>query len=467
MQPKIRLILESMTIFERNRFKKFVASPFFNEDSTLVIINNYLCKRLKRKQSWPEKEVIWRQVANSEYNDVKCRRYLSDLNLLAERFLVVSFREASEELFYTRLLPLLRERDLSKHFVAADRNLKRAQDKRQLQNAGFHLSRFRAEYQDHLFRQKEGLKRSRNINLQAADYHLDLFFIISKLRLYAETLNYTTILNLQIKLPLINLLLSWLPQSPYAENEIVNIWTAVINTFLAEEPEHDFIKLQQLLGEHQQLLSKEELNELYIYVINFAIRKINAGQADYYHSFFKIMMEMIQSGVALYKGSLAPWHYKNLVSAGIRLQKFKEVKDIISNYSKYLPDEYRQNAESYNLAKLLFAEKKYEEVISLLHSVEYQDVFYVLGSKLLLIQTYYERNEYEALDFLIASFAAYLRRTKEIPKARAKQYNLTLKFIQRLLKIAPLENEKRKDLYQKIKASQGVADKAWLLVKCS
>lgn len=458
-----------MTIFERNRFKKFVRSPFFNEDESLVLVNNYLCYRLKRKQSWPSNQTIWQHIhtKSTPYNDTKCRRYLSDLNLLAERFLVVAYRDASDELFYTRLLPLLREKELSKHFQAANRSLKRSQAKQVYQNASYHLSRFRAEYQDHLFRQKEGLKRSRNINLEAADYHLDLFFIISKLRLYAESLNYSTILNLELELPLIEPLLEWLPTSPYQKNEVVCIWMAVIQTFILEPPEQAFIELQQLLKKHRALLTDEEINELYIYVINFAIRKINSGETEYYNAFFSIMMEMIQSGVALYNGNLAPWHYKNLVSAGIRLKRFDEVKDIIHNYSHYLPADYRQNAESYNLAKLLFAEEKYPDVLSLLHTVEYQDIFYVLGSKLLLIQTYFEMEEYEALDSLLASFAAYLRRTKEIPKARARQYMSSLKFVQQLLKIAPLDHKKRQKLYTKIAAHQGVADKAWLLKHCS
>ena len=113
----------------------------------------------------------------------------------------------------------------------------------------------------------------------------------------------------------------------------------------------------------------------------------------------------------------------------------------------------------------IFSKKEWNKVIELLQQVEYDDVFYKLDSKALLLKTYYEMSEWLVLDSLIDSFQILLRRNKEISKQHRSNYLHLVKFVKKLSHLMPDDTAKIEAVRDKIEAAKQVADRGWLLEK--
>ena len=122
LSSKLLSLLKQFSKHELNGFKKFVNSPFHNEQEELshlfAIIDRYFRSTEKEQQKTPlEKEKVWKEIFDAKsYQDVRMRRLCSDLIKLAYSFLsynVYQKDNLSEDL---NLLKALRERSLQKHF---------------------------------------------------------------------------------------------------------------------------------------------------------------------------------------------------------------------------------------------------------------------------------------------------------------------------------------------------------------
>jgi len=124
-----------------------------------------------------------------------------------------------------------------------------------------------------------------------------------------------------------------------------------------------------------------------------------------------------------------------------------------------------QNAYTFNLAKLYFYQKKYDQVLPLLQNVEYTDIFYQLDSKTTLIKVYYELGSYLPLMSLKESFAIMLRRKKLISEQNRINYMNFIRFTMKLFRADVKDQIKLNSLKKAIADSTNVADKGWLLEK--
>ena len=97
--------------------------------------------------------------------------------------------------------------------------------------------------------------------------------------------------------------------------------------------------------------------------------------------------------------------------------------------------------------------------------MSYKDVFDALQGRWLLVKTYYELDEFDALDALIDSFRIFLRRNKSISKSYQKMYLNAIKFLQKIMKI-PYESKGLADkLSIQITECNPIAERRWLLTK--
>ena len=160
-----------------------------------------------------------------------------------------------------------------------------------------------------------------------------------------------------------------------------------------------------------------------------------------------------------------PQHYKNIITNALHVKAFNWVENFIQKYTPLLPPADRDNALTYNLANVYFHKGEYEKVIGQLREVEYQDITYALGSKLMLLRTYYELNEIIPLDSLIDSFRIYLRRNQHISKEVKQQYMNTLRFTRKLLGIARYDQKSKEKIIEQIESCKTLVLKEWLLDK--
>lgn len=497
---KLYQILAVFDAYALNRFRKYVASPFFNEQTLLIQLLEVLSAELRRyKKIKSDKTAIWAMLFDSAvpYSDVKWRRICSDLSKLAEDFIAYEYQSQHVHLatHYYRLKGLL-QHHLPEFYETATENTLRDLAKYPHRNAHYAYEQYHYEVTQHEYKQHQV---SRN-KLRSGNHippllaHLDDFYVCEKLRRYCEWLNDNTVLQTQTQTFLfIEPILQYAAQKVIAlKNSIQNsdaanslpdietskdnehspnidiaivLYYHLIGTLTEPNKSEHFDIAKTLLRQYSHLFPPDEATQLYGYAQNYCARQINAGEEQYVHEVFGLYKESLQKGLIFDNGTLSPWHYKNIVVAGCRLRAFDWVETFISDYQQHLPPEFSGNAYVYNMAKLHFHKGDYNKVITLLQSVEYQDVFYALDSRGMLVKIYYERDEEEALLSLLVSFGVFLRRNKTISATHRVQYNNFLAYTEKIWRTKAGDKERIERLKQQIINTKQIANAKWLLQK--
>ena len=158
-------------------------------------------------------------------------------------------------------------------------------------------------------------------------------------------------------------------------------------------------------------------------------------------------------------------HYKNIIGIGLKVKEDFWVEQFIQNYTQYIVEDKRENAKNYNLAKLYFSQKKYYQVIEQLREVQFANHIYALNGKTILLKTYYELQEYQALDSLIDSFRIYIRRNKLLSNEAKQQHLNLLRFTKKLSGILPRDKISIEKISNQINTCKALAGKNWILEK--
>ena len=467
---KLTSLLSSFSKNELIQFGKYLNSPFFNENQLLIILFDQIRPFLKntpKRQAFPEKAYFWNQLyPATPYNDAQLRRICSDLLKLSYGFMAHQALEKDPVQEQIYILSSLSELKLEKHFNGSARQATVLQQKSGLQNSSFHYKQFLLEQQQHTTIEQTKKKVNSFKNLESADYQLDCFYYTQKLKHYCDALSYKNFLSLEANIKLPGDLLETIESGNYLEEISVQVYYLVMKMLLNPDEESFFHELKTLLGTTTNEFPKSELYTLYVYLSNYCIdTKINKGRSEYFVELFEIFEVLLNKGILFSNGILDPQDYKNIITVGLYIQRFAWVEEFIQRYTQTLPKDNQENALNYNLAKVYFAQQEYAKVIEQLQEVEYRQLIYALGGKLMLLKTYFELKEFLVLDSLIDSFRIYLRRNKHISKEVKQQYLNVLRFVKKLATLAPNDKTGVEKIKKQVNDCKALADKRWILEK--
>ena len=469
LSKKLTSLLASFSKIELTQFKKYLLSPYFNESETLLLLFEQIEQQLRQNQNCKalQKEQVWTSLfKDTAFNDAQLRRICSDLTKLAYHFLSLKKDYKSPLDRSIHLLEIFHDRKLEKHFMSTIKQSEEQARKSKEKGANYHYKKYQLERFRHLNYEQSGEKIDTFENLQQSDYHLECFFIIHKLKHYCDALGYRIFLAMEAEIDLPPGFLEYLEQKNFLQEANIKAYYLVAKMLMHTEEERYFYQLKELLKSQASEFSKEELNTLYIHLNNYCIQeKINIGKSEYFVELFDNFRMLLEQDIMLKNGELVPQDYKNIITVGLHIKEFDWVEDFIQQYTPKLPKDNQENALTYNLAKVYFAQQKYEKVIEQLREVEYQNLFYALGGKLMLLKTYYELKEFLALDSLIDSFRIYLRRNKLISKDVKQKYLNVLRFVKKLSNTTSQDKAAIDKIKKQINECKALADKNWILEK--
>ncbi len=466
MENKLSYTLRSFSKYELNQFRKYILSPFFNENEQLIELYDALLPYLKKQKVIDlDKEDLWLKLyPQKKYNDTRFRRLNSDLLKLAEDFIAYKQYQKNPVVPQLFLIKAIGEHNLPKLQNTNFKQASQLQEKNVYRNAEYYYNEFILQNQKANVKIKK-FERNEKIDVSPIFNNLDYFYIAEKLKFYCEVLNYKEFFQIDYEPPYMNQIFQQLEQLDYENIPAIAMYYRIFLCWTEEENEAHYHQLGELLQKHSEKFPQEEAYMIYSFAQNYCIKKINTGRQEYLREIFKLYQTGLHKRVIFVNGKLSPWDYKNIVTVGIRLKEFEWTEDFINDYKTHLPLEFRENAYTFNLANLYFNQQNYDKVISLLLTVEYQDVFYLLDSKSMLLKTYYETQEDEALYALLDSFKILLMRKKVVsPQIRTNYLNL----IKHTKKLLDLRNGKSHDINTikaELNTDSNIADIGWLKEK--
>lgn len=412
------------------------------------------------KASLPARESIWETIKpGQDYDDQRFRLILSGLLKHLHRFLAITVLD--REPAWEQLLTLRRigEKGMEKYFLQQLKKARKANLARRNQDFEMREYLLESEFTRFLRQNPRQLQPSFDVTHRA----LDRWYLLEKLRLACAALNNQYVVDQEVAPGVLEEINAFYNRRADLRSPLMEVLYRVMRLLSASEDETDgYRMLLNLLDLHSENLRAAELGVIYTYIQNHCIRQINRGNSAYLRELFHIYCRLLELGLLLEHGQLSPWHFKNIMTVALRLKEFDWAETFIQEKVKLISADFRDNARTYNLAKLYFHQGEYSKVKKLLVKVEYEDVFYNLDSKTMLLKVYYEEGEDIALEALARTFLAYLRRNKLVsPDHRIRYSN----FVRTLLKISQLWSPLQEDLQEiaaRLEPGTDHADVAWL-----
>ncbi|HTL81629.1 MAG TPA: hypothetical protein VL651_07985 [Bacteroidia bacterium] len=464
LPDKLSGLISGLTPAELPLFRASLAGKRNATDAKLLALFNSVVKEVRAEENIADRKEHFRKIfAHQRYDDQKFRYLKTDLVTKLESFIARRGFEKDEALYMQVLMGELASRKSVKSYNAWRLSFEEKRKTPKWKDISFYQHQYESDLV-HLAKATDEMKRSGKSNIGEVVEHLDKFYLARKLQLCCEIFNVRNVLAVEHKVFLLEEILGHLKNKSYADVSVIAIYYRILMTLLHSEEEEHFHQLMKLLEKYEKDFSLVELREMYQYVMNYCIKKINLGNIEWTKTLFGIYKTTIANHVLMSEGHLPHLDFKNIVTIGLRLKEFDWVKKFIEENKKFIRAAERQNAYIYNSANLAFNTGDHSRCMKLLQQVEFSDLYYQLDSKSILLKTYFELEETEPFFYHASAFRIFLKRNKLVSEYQRTIYLNLIRYSSQLLRAQG--NPKRiSAIRKKVEANRNIADLNWLLGK--
>lgn len=465
---KLLTILKLLSPADCKRLKDFAHSPYFNKNETILQLLTYL---LSNAPEWKTENVkdekIWEFLyPQKNFDKIAISKLRYKAFLVVEKFLIQKQMEQKPQIQQLGLLEFYADNALMDFYEETCEKTAALQQKEKFQNSNFHyheylivksISRFHTQFQ----------QRSEHPDFEKMDIHLTIFFISQKLENACNSLMRSKIVTTSFQPELLTEILLYLENhSEILTYPVIKVYYHLYKMLKFPENTDFFYFFQQLLPTQEEYFSPKELRNLYSYLRNYCISKINVGEKSFEQALFSVYDEQLKSNWLFDEGNkLYPAKFKNIVVLALRLEKLDWTAHFLEKYTQNLPEESRTETHAYCLAKLFFVQKKYNETLKLLCNADFEDIFFKIDARKLLLQTYYELGEWEGLNNTLNSFRVFLHRDKTISESHKIANRNFLNMLRKLSDILPHEKGEWQKFKEQVLALSPLGERNWLLRK--
>ena len=464
---KLIQVLQSLSPLEMKRFDKFVHSPYFNSHEDTIALFEVLKAYypdfdhpgLDHQEIFTQLYPAKRFQANQIYT---LNKYL--LNLLLD---FLAQEEIENESFLSRDLALKRALYKKQLHKFLPRLIEKSEEKLEshpYRNANFFRESYRLEElkTEYVVNLKN---RSVETSYKTAMEQLDAYYLVQKLSYVFALLNRQRVLANEEDIQLLEEIVSFCEKKDLSDWPVVEIYFQTVMMLKSPNGSNYFNKLRKNLPQKSHWFEKEELTALYTSLINFCTQRYKRGNMAFLRYMFDLYKEMLELDILFTVPHVASLFYKNVVTLGLKLKEGEWTEQFIKTYKDRIDPQYRKGVFNYNMANLHFFKGEYSKCLKFLQRVEIIDPFIKLNYDMLLMKTYYECGEIEALYSLCASFSAYIRRNNALSANNKQAYLNMAKYMRRLAKVKFVNKHRLPALRESFYEVSLLVERDWIAEK--
>ncbi|MFT4761188.1 MAG: hypothetical protein ACI9LN_003170 [Saprospiraceae bacterium] len=388
------------------------------------------------------------------------RLLLSYFSKVQEQFLVVEKMMGNDLEQQALLLSAYREKNLNRHFQKALKRSEKELNKQTFRHPKYHFSNFKLEQEKLLFQAKS--RRTRALNLQNLEDNLDHAFLSMKLRQACTSLSHQAVFNTQYHITLMAEILEKVRQPHFINIPAITVYYHCYLALFEANNEAHFQNFKQVLFENTGRFPKEEMRSLYLLVINFCIKKINANQYIYLREALDLYKKGLEEEILLEDQKLSRFSYNNMVGISLRLGDFHWAAWFVETYKNNLDASYREVTYSLSSARLEFERKNFNRALSHLQKSDYNNLINSILAKILLLKIYYETKETDLLFSHLKTMQMFIRRNKKTGYHYENWGNI-IRYTQRLMELNLFDKKAVEELQELIQKEAILTEKRWLL----
>ena len=457
---KLVAILSKLNSKDWLRFRDFVYSPYFNKRPEVCqLFEFFFTHKNDLSDAAEDKKRIHNYVfPKAPYNDKNLAYQFNYLLKLTEDFLTQEDLQADTFYYNRNKLTMLLEKRLTKHFNFQFKKLNTALEKDTTRSMQFWRDRFLlAEMEAQAFMNKR--QRQYDKSFQRLSDSLDNYYFFEKLRYSCAMVNLEAIGSSKYNIQFIDEILQHFRGRENVDFHL-RIYLNIYQCLTEQEHDDAFNALKNLIFQHQKDLSKEEFREIVLFTINICARKIRQGYEEYYEQALKFYLLGIQSRSLFAGDTLTHWTFNNVTKIALRLKRYDWLDDFIDEHTQYLAPNVREESTNFSKAELAFSQKDYGAVLTYIAKFTFTDPQYFLGSRIILLKSFYATGAFDSMSSQLASFIMFLRRNKKISADYKKTLLNFCSLLHLILRSQPDNKEK---VIQKIKATKQKIEEPWLL----
>ncbi len=399
---------------------------------------------------------------NRSYDDQHLRNTCHQMQQLLQKFLVMERIDLKKIQEQTVLLEIFQERELDDLFQQQLRKMKTSQERQPLRDYQYYQQKFILLDREDSYTVSQ--LRSHPTHFQEADQALEYNFILRKLRQACNLLSLQNLHAIEYDFGLLHPVLEHMETKKLNQVPVLDLYYNCY--FSLAQPEEDlyFFRFRDLLAVQEKFISVTETGELYLRLLNQYIRRINQGQNHYLEAVFDLYQSGIERGYLMEGQYLSRFIYRNAVFSGLKLEKYAEVFKFIHAYKNKLDKDYRDSTFYFCLTRYHYAVGDLDTAVDLLKHYDYKDLLSNLVAKSLLAKIYYERQELSVLEYFLISFTAFIKRKKGLGYHRNSLLNF-ISILKKMIQLREYDSERKEKLIEKIKTTNPLTERTWLLEK--
>lgn len=451
---------------------RFARSEVFNRRVEVTNLCEYISARLSEGPATPgeslsralsQERLFAAAFPKKKYDNRALRHTMSYLLDLVRRYLAIEEMESTGADYNYYLCRALRRRNLDE---LLDYEWKQAE--KQLKSGPGRDARWHFDQYDLHLEKLEALAprgRSASLDLQPIQQHLTVFYLSEMLRHACSALTHQAIGAQHHDTDFLDELLQLVDNGDWLKEHPAVALYYFLYRALREPGQPAFFEAwKAVLAAHAGKFASSELRDIHLLGINYCIRRMNSGQKEFIREAFELYRSGLAQNLLTENGWISGFTYKNVIRIGTALGEHDWVSLFFEQYKNSLHPRERESLYRYNLAFLHFRKQDFAQAMPLLQQLELEDRLNLLDARRMLLRSYYELGEFKALDSLLTSFAAYLRRQKDLGYHRDLNLNL-VRFTRRLLETRRSDRQAMKKLAEEVEGTEQIAEKAWLLEK--
>jgi hypothetical protein len=462
--------LRYLTPAERRAVADWTRVPAVNRRPEITRLADYLtdCLEKPARRALAAEDLFAAAFPDLPFDNQRLRLTQSYLLAIVRRFLAQTewqAESAAEERYFLRAL---RRRGMDEFFEREWKDAGIELEKAPARDARYHLHRYEwlCEHGEYTTKRQ----RAAGIDLQPLPDELTAFYLAEMLAHACRALNHHAVSGQAYRFEVLDAVLAAAAADSPAPNSIrrhlessaISMYLHVYRALQPGSMTDDFFRLKEALAANAPRFGAEEMRGLYLQAINACIRRMNTGQRAYIREAFELYRAALENDFLLENGVLSGFTYRNILRLAAALDEHDWAEQFLEAYRPALHARERDHLYRYNRAFLYFQQHDYARAMPLLRQVDFDDPLHNLDARRLLLRSYYELGEWDALDSLMQSFAAYLRRQKNLGYHRATNEKL-LYFTRKLLEINKEDRAGRQKLKAELEGVTDVAERAWLL----
>jgi len=467
INSKLYKVLLTLSNKQLNRLDKYVRSPYFNCNENIIDLYTLVHSSIKKNIEIDQK-AAWSSIfPDIKFSEPKLRKLQSDLLNLVEGFLMQEVLQEEVLTQHNFLLKAIKKYKIDVLQNKAVTNSSKEVERRLEQSSDYFFQRFQIQKnQYYLTSQYERKARKKKLTaaneLQEMTKKLDIFYLVEKMRHGSDLLHWRSMYKTDFDLAQFEFTAKLIERSDYLEIPAVNVYYNIYKSFVEENNTKYYYDLKSQLDRQMHLFPIDQQQEIHNSMISYSIKKINQGNKDFIPEALNLYVQGVNTGLTLVDGELSPTDFRNIVGVALRFNYIDFAVNFANENISLVNKKFRNNALNFNMARISFYQKEHDKVLAYLNEVDFEDVWYNINSKAMLIATYYETEEFSPLESLLSSFSAFIRREKSLTEERRLPYLNFVKIVKKMVKMFPVSASKVKQLEDEIKGTKALINRKWL-----